>query len=97
LNMPAYMIVNLKLRDPAAYEQYKVGVPALVRKHGGEYLVRGGAHEVLEGQWQPSRLVLFRFPDTAAVHAFMNDPEYAPLKAIRQGAADTDAVVVEGL
>ena len=95
--MPAYMIVNIDLKDPVAYEKYKAEVPALIRKHGGEYLVRGGQIEVLEGNWQPQRLVLFRFPDRAAVHAFMDDPAYAPLKKLRQSIADTDAVVVDGI
>ena len=94
--MPAYMIVDLNIKDPAAYEKYKAEVPALIRKHGGEYLVRGGAFEVLEGNWRPHRLVLFRFPDKAAVHAFMNDPAYSPLKKLRQEVAETDSVVVEG-
>jgi len=95
--MPAYMIVNITLRDPAAYEAYKAAVPPLIAKHRGEYLVRGGAHDVLEGQWQPSRLVLLRFPDRAAVRAFMNDPDTLPFKALRQRVADTDSVVVDGL
>ena len=81
--MPAYMIVDVNLADPAAYEDYKAKVPALIARHGGEYLVRGGAHEVLEGSWQPTRLVLFRFPDRAAIKAFMADPDYAPLKTLR--------------
>ena len=44
--MSAYLIVNVDVQDPAAYEEYKAGVPAVVRKHGGEYLVRGdkGVH-----------------------------------------------------
>ena len=95
--MAAYMIVNLDIKDPAAYEKYKAEVPALVRKHGGEYLVRGGSFEVLEGNWNPVRLVLFSFPDKASVHAFMNDPEYQPLKKLRQRIAETDAVVVDGV
>ncbi|MDE2198821.1 MAG: DUF1330 domain-containing protein [Rhodospirillales bacterium] len=95
--MPAYMIVNVTLTDAAAYENYKARVPTIIARHGGEYLVRGGPHEVLEGTWQPSRLVLFRFPDRAAIHAFMNDPDYAPLKAVRQSAAITDAVAVDGI
>lgn len=95
--MPAYMIVDLDIKKPAAYEKYKAEVPALIRKHGGEYLVRGGAFEVLEGNWRPHRLVLFRFPDKAAVHAFMNDPAYSPLKKLRQEVAETNSVVVEGL
>lgn len=95
--MTAYLIVNLKVRDPAAYEEYKAKAPALIARHGGEYIVRGGHCEVLEGDWQPNRLVLFRFPDRNAVLAFMADPEYAPLKALRQRVADTDAVVVDGI
>lgn len=95
--MSAYMIVSQNLKDPAAYEAYKAAVPAIVKRHGGEYLVRGGAHEVLEGTWDPKRLVLFRFPDKASVHAFLNDPEYAPFKKLRQQIADTDVVVVDGV
>jgi uncharacterized protein (DUF1330 family) len=95
--MAAYMIVNLEIHDLAAYEAYKANVPALIARHGGEYLVRGGTCEVLEGRWHPHRLVLFRFPDSAAVKALMDDPDYAPLKALRRRIADTDVVVVEGM
>jgi uncharacterized protein (DUF1330 family) len=95
--MPAYMIVDLDVKDATAYEEYKARVPALIARHGGEYLVRGGAHEVLEGKWQPHRLVMFRFPDKAAVHAFMDDPDYLPLKKLRQSVAETDCVVVQGV
>ncbi len=95
--MPAYLIVDVDLRDSTAYEAYKSRVPALIARHGGEYLVRGGEHEVLEGEWRPHRLVLFRFPDRAAIRAFMADPDYAPLKALRQRIASTNAVAVDGI
>ena len=95
--MTAYMICDVRIADAAAYEEYKAKVPALIAKHGGEYLVRGGTHEVVEGAWQPTRLVLFRFPDRAAIRAFMADPEYAPLKALRHRIAEMDCVAVDGL
>jgi uncharacterized protein (DUF1330 family) len=95
--MAAYMIVDVDVRDVAAYEDYKRGVEHFIAKHGGEYLVRGGDFEVLEGDWQPTRLVLFRFPDRESVHAFLDDPNYQELKALRQRVADTNAVVVDGL
>ncbi|MFO1060769.1 MAG: DUF1330 domain-containing protein [Dongiaceae bacterium] len=95
--MAVYLIVDVRLKDAAAYEAYKAAVPALIARHGGEYLVRGGALEVLEGTWRPTRLVIFRFPDRAAVHAFMNDPDYAPLKALRHRLAETDMVAVDGI
>jgi uncharacterized protein (DUF1330 family) len=95
--MAAYLIVNITVKDPVAFEEYRAAVPALVSKHGGEYLVRGGRCEVLEGGWQPKRLVVFRFPDMAAIHAFDGDPEYQPWKALRQRAAETELVAVEGV
>ena len=94
--MPAYMIVNIDVQNPNLFEEYKAKVPALIRKHGGEYLVRGGKFVVVEGDWKLSRLVLFRFPDMAAMQAFYNDPEYLPLRDLRERAAKTDMVFLEG-
>jgi len=94
--MSAYVIVNVDVKDPSAYEEFKANVPALVRKYGGEYLVRGGKFVVVEGDWKPSRLVLFRFPDIASAQTLYNDPEYQPLKVLRQRASKMDIVVVEG-
>ena len=69
----------------------------MVKKHGGEYLARGGATEVLEGGWVPNRIALLKFPDMAAVKAFLSDPEYQPLKSLRHSIADTQMVAVEGV
>lgn len=95
--MAAYLIANIDVQDPVAYEDYKARVPAIVRKHGGEYLARGGGFVVLEGGWQPTRLAVLRFPDLASAQALYDDPEYQPLKALRQRAARTEFVVVEGV
>jgi uncharacterized protein (DUF1330 family) len=95
--MPAYLLVNLEVTDSAAFEKYRNEVAAVVRRHGGEYLVRGGNHEVHEGNWRPGRLVLLRFADMKSIKAFLGDPEYQPLKALRQRAAKSDLVAVEGV
>ena len=55
--MPAYIIVDIEVTDPAAFEEYRKQVPATVQKYGGRFLVRGGAMEVLEGDSR-GRLVL---------------------------------------
>ena len=95
--MSVYMIVNIDIQDAAAYEAYKAGAPTLIRKHGGEYLARGGTTEVLEGEWVPSRIALLKFPDWAAVKAFLNDAEYQPLRRLRHSVAHTQMVAVEGV
>ena len=95
--MAAYLIVDVEVKDPAGYKPYLAGVPALIQKHGGEYVVRGSSLEVIEGTWQPTRIVVLRFPDRAAAQAFIDDPEYQPLKEIRHRVARTDLVLVEGM
>jgi uncharacterized protein (DUF1330 family) len=92
----AYLIVDLDIHDPVGYQKYREGVPALIAKHGGEYLVRGGEFEVIEGDWRPHRLVLFRFPDRQAIRDFFADPDYAEFKNIRFKTAKTAAVAVDG-
>jgi uncharacterized protein (DUF1330 family) len=95
--MSAFLIVNTDIHDPALYEQYKAAAPALIKKHGGEYLARGGELEVFEGTWKPKRLVLLKFPSLDAARALLNDPEYQPFKKIRHSAANADIVGVDGL
>ena len=95
--MAVYVIVNINIKDLPAYDAYKTGAPPLVKKHRGEYLVRGGATEVLEGDWVPNRMALLKFPDMAAVKGLLSDPEYQPLKALRHSIADTQMVAVEGV
>jgi uncharacterized protein (DUF1330 family) len=95
--MSAYVIVNIDVQDAELYEEYRAKVPAFIQKYGGEYLARGGNLVVMEGDWMPRRLVLFRFPDMASAQAMLDDPEYQPLKALRQRAARTQMVAVEGV
>ncbi len=94
--MTAYMIVDLDLKDANGFVRYRDEVPKLISKHGGEYIVRGGEFEVMEGNWQPHRLVVFRFPNREAIHNFFEDPDYAALKALRQRTANSDIVIVDG-
>ena len=95
--MAGYLLVGLEATDPSAYEEYKAQVPALIAAHGGRYLVRGGAVEVLEGTWEPKRAVVLEFPDMASLKAFWQDPAYLPLRAVRECAATSNLVAVEGI
>ena len=85
--MSAYLIVDLDIKDSQGFETYKRDIPRLIEKHGSKYLVRGGEHEVLEGDWDPTWLVITQFPDRASVDNLMQDPEYLPLKKLRHETA----------
>jgi len=96
--MAAYVVVDTKITDPEAYEGYKAQAKPIVESYGGEYIARGGTLEVFESDlWSPTRLVLIRFPDMDAARAWANSPEYAPVKAVRHGAAATTLALVDGI
>jgi uncharacterized protein (DUF1330 family) len=94
--MPAYIVVQIEVRDPETYERYRALAPASIAVHGGRYLVRGGACDPLEGAWNPRRLVVLEFPTLEQARAWWASPEYAEAKALRQNSADTEMIVVEG-
>jgi uncharacterized protein (DUF1330 family) len=94
--MPAYIVVQIAIHDPTTYERYKELAPASIAAYGGRYVVRGGPSEVLEGSWQPGRLVVLEFPTAAQARAWWGSPEYAPAKAVRQRCAQTEMLLIEG-
>ena len=95
--MPAYLIVDITVRDEERYADYRAHVTDQIRQYGGEYLVRGGRIERLEGDWQPSRVVVVKFESIAAARKWWESDDYAELKAIRQATTDTNMIVVEGV
>jgi uncharacterized protein (DUF1330 family) len=95
--MVAYVVVDCDVTDPERYENYKRLAPGAIAKYGGRYLARGGATDVLEGDWQPGRLVVLEFPDAATARRWYDSPEYRAARAERVGAARMNMVTVEGL
>lgn len=95
--MSAYLIAEVEVTDPAVFEQYRAGVPATIAAYGGKYLVRGGALEVLEGTWQPKRVILLQFDSMARLKEWYGSKEYAPLLTLRKKCATTSVVAIEGV
>ena len=95
--MAAYVIVETDVTDPEQYEQYKAASPAAIAAGGGRFLVRGGELAVLEGDWQPSRLVVLEFEDLAAAKRWYESEAYQGAKKLRDGAAHLRMVAVQGV
>jgi len=94
----AYIIVDMQIADLEQYKQYMAAAPAAVKAAGGEYLVRGGRFETLEGQWQPSRVAMLRFPSFAAAKVFYDGEMYRAARAKRLGATEFfNMILVEGV
>jgi len=92
-----YLLVTMNITDPERYKQYMAEAPAAVKAFGGEYLVRGGKHETLEGDWQPHRVAVLRFPSYEKAKAFYDDAHYTQVRGHRKGATEYfNMVLVEG-
>jgi uncharacterized protein (DUF1330 family) len=94
--MRAYIIVEVEVREPHRYEDYKRMVPASLALYGGRFLVRGGKAELLEGNEPPKRIVVLEFPSMEKAKAWWSSAEYAEAKALRQATARARMIVVEG-
>ena len=95
--MPVYLIAAIEVTDPAGFEEYRQLVPATMQQYGGRFLVRGGAVEALEGDWQPTRVVVTEFPSLERARRWYNSEEYRAPKALRFKTARSKVMLVEGV
>ena len=97
--MPDYLVVDEVITDPDAFVDYKRAVLPTIVSHGGRFLARGGAMEIVEagGRWNPDRLVIVEFPSMEALKAWYDSADYAPARDIRLRAAKSTVVALEGI
>jgi len=93
---PGYVVGELDITDPVAYQQYAAKSSAIVAAHGGEYLIRGGKVTPLEGE-PPKRFVVIHYESVEKALEWYNSPEYVAARTIRQKAAKSRVFIVEGV
>lgn len=95
--MKAYVIVDVDVHDPVLYEEYRKLTPASLIPFEGKFVVRGGATVTLEGDWDPKRIVILEFPSRELALAWWNSDDYTRAREIRQRAAYTKMLIVDGV
>jgi len=95
--MTALLIAQLEVQDPEAFAPYREAVPAVIERFGGRYLARGGAVEVLEGEWDVPRLVVIAFDSLERAREFYHSPQYQEILPLRLAAAKSSVVIAEGV
>ena len=95
--MSAYVINDMEVTDPQLFEEYKKLSPPTVAQFGGKFLARGGRTETLEGDWSPRRLVVLEFASMERAQAWIDSPEYAPARRLRQLSSNSNIVLLEGV
>ena len=97
ITMAVYVILDINVKDSKGYEEYKKQGAPTILAYGGKPLARGGKIEVLEGNWQPKRVVMLEFKNIEKATRWWNSPEYNEAKKLRHKSADTNVIFLEGL
>ena len=96
--MPAYVIGDVRdAWDAQALEEYRRRNTETVTRRGGRFIVRGGATELLEGEWDTRRIIVIEFPDMATAREWYESEDYAPLRTLRRSASVTNIILVDGV
>jgi uncharacterized protein (DUF1330 family) len=95
--MPAYVIADIDVHDPEAYKEYAAQVQATLEPFEGHYLVRGGASEPLEGDWEPKRLVVIQFPSAEHARGWYTSADYGAVMGLRHSSATGRIILAHGV
>ena len=94
--MNAYLILDFTINDFKLFKEYIRKIPKFIEKHLGRYVVRGEEPTVMEGDWNPERVVVIEFPSRENAEEFLNDPEAQPLFSIRHKTTTSKLILVDG-
>jgi uncharacterized protein (DUF1330 family) len=94
---PAFVIVDVNVTDPELYKEYRAKAAPTVQKHGGRYIVRGGAVTHVEPGWDLHRFVILQFPSVEAAHKWYSSADYQAVLPIRLKSSRSRLAIVEGL
>jgi len=92
-----YVIAQLKVTNPENYKEYVNKVTEVVQKFGGEYLVRNGEYQCVEGETKFPRIVVIKFPSYQKALEWYNSDEYKPVKQIRLNNSEGSNIIIKGI
>lgn len=95
--MSAFVVVEIDVHNQELYQSYTQLTPASIASYQGKFVARGGDTIVLEGEWNPKRLVILEFPSVEIANSWWHSEEYTKAREIRQKAANTKMIIIEGV
>lgn len=94
--MKAYLILDLTIHDIEKFMEYIKSIPEFIKKHAGRYIVQGEEPTVMEGDWNPERMVVIEFPSRENANEFLQDPEAQSLFELRKNTTTSKLILVDG-
>lgn len=91
-----YLILDLSINNIESFMEYIEKIPEFIKKHGGRYIVQGVVPEVMEGDWNPERVVVLEFPSKEKAKEFLRDPEAQSLFTLRHNSTTSKLILADG-
>ena len=96
--MPAgYVIAQLKITNPENYKEYVEKVTPLVKKFGGEFLVRAGEFQIFDGETKFPRIIVLKFASYEKALEWYNSDELKPVKQMRLDNSTSNSIIIKGV
>lgn len=96
-HLPAFSIVDVEVLDQEKFNRYVQGHQPTLEPYGGKFIIAGGTHEVIEGDWNPHLVVVHQWPDREAFRSWYESEEYGPWKEMRHESSKANVILVDGL
>jgi uncharacterized protein (DUF1330 family) len=94
---PGYLIAEVEITDPGKLQNYAGKVESTLAPFHHHFVVRTSKVQTLEGDAPTNRMVIIAFDSVAKAREWYDSPAYAAIRPIRQGAAKSRILVVEGI
>ena len=95
--MSAYLITRIDVHDHEAYKKYTEQSPQMLSNFGGQFIVRGGPVQTLEGPPEHRCIVVIKFSNREAAETFYQSPEYQELIKLRHQSTTSELIIVDGI
>ena len=90
-----YLVAHLRVHDKEGFEKFKQMAGPTIAEYGGKVLVREPNPEIREGKISGIALII-EFESIDIARKFYESEKYQAAKAVRELAAETDLILVEG-
>ena len=92
----AYLVAHIRVHDKEAFEKFKSMSGPAIADHGGRVLARNPSPDHREGDLR-GLTILIEFENMDAARGFYESDAYTAARAVRETAAETDLLLVEGV
>lgn len=93
--MSAYLVANVRVKDPQIWTEYTKGAKALLEEYGGSVLVFDRDPKVLVGDTSGTSLVILQFSNKDTLTRWFTSDAYTLLIPIREQGADVTFIAAE--